>query len=101
METTSKKTIAKVERYSALKLQMNELSKEISDLAADLKETMAHLETNILVAGDYAMVISDRERKDLDKDKVKSLLGDDYNSCLKKVPYKTFEVKKAKGESWE
>lgn len=82
-------------RFSEIKKTAKALADEEQEIRNEIKEIMNNLETKVLVAGNYAAVITDRARKDLDKEKIQELLGDDYLDCVIKVSYQIFEVKKA------
>lgn len=96
MKTTEKKsTVDLVSRLSKVIEARRSLDKEEQEIKVRLKATMYEMDTKVLAAGDYVMVISDRIRKDLDKDMVKLLLGNNYDDCIKESAYQIFEVKKA------
>lgn len=93
--TTNKKILEKVERFSELKKKTKDLVDEQLEIREELESILISLDTRILVVGDYAVVITDRVRKDLDKEKVHELLGETFLECFRKVEYQTLEVKKA------
>lgn len=96
MKTTeNKETIKLVQECSHFNIALKEIGLAQSNLKAKLKMIMIDLKVKVLGVGNYVLVITDRSRMDLDKDKVKALLGDKYDSCLKKVDYQTFEIKEA------
>ena len=96
MKTTQNKTIiGLVNRLSEVIETRKSLDTEEKSIKAALKDAMAEFNTNILGAGNYVMIISDRTRSELDKELVKSLLGEKYDGCIKKSEYQIFEVKKA------
>lgn len=93
--TENKKTIALVDRLSEINEVLKALAEEQSTIKADLKALMVEMETNVLGAGKYLLVINDKVRTDLNKQGLKILLGDKYENFLTKTSYQTFEVKKA------
>lgn len=93
--TENKRTIALVDRLSEINEVLKALAQEQATIKTDLKALMVEMETNVLGAGKYLLVINDKVRTDLDKAMVQKLLGDKYADCIKKTDYQTFEVKKA------
>lgn len=96
MKTTEKKaTLALINRLSDINAASKELAAEAASIKAELKSIMLDMDTKVLAAGDYILVISDRVRTDVNKDRVQQLLGTNYEKCLKKIDYQTFEIKKS------
>ncbi len=96
MKTTeNKKILGLVSRLSEIIESRKTLETEERAIKTDLKAIMAEFGSNVLGAGNYVMVISDRTRFELDKEVVKSLLGEKYEECIKKTEYQIFEVKKS------
>lgn len=93
--TTNEKIHSKVKRFSELKRSLKELSDEEQKIKEELKDIMHNLGTKILISGEFVALITDRARKDLDKQKIQEILGDDFAECLKNVEYQIFEVKKS------
>lgn len=96
MKTTENKTIvALVERLSNVLEKKKALELEEKEMKDAIKDILKGFEVNILGAGEYVVVLSDRTRRDVDKQKVKELLGDKYSEVEKKTEYQTLEVKRA------
>lgn len=96
MKSTEKKeTIALVERMAEISEAMKDMSEEYATIKTHLKSLMAEMDTNVLGAGRYVMIISNRFRKDLNKELVQALLGERYKDCITTAEYQTFEVKKS------
>lgn len=93
--TENKRTLELVSRLSELVENRLKMAKEEKEIKDELRAVLDNLGTRILGAGDYVMVVTDRTRNDMDKEKVKALLGDQFATVFKQVDYQTFEVKKA------
>lgn len=94
--TTNKETIVRLKRLSEILETKKNLETEERDLKTALKDIMTELDTNILNAGELTAIVSTRTRVDLNKMKVKIMLGDEqYEECLTSSTYKIFEIKKA------
>ncbi len=93
--TEKKSTLEKIERYTELNEMMKVMTKELGEIKTDLKNIMIESNTNSLNAGNYICVVTTRTRTEVDKEKVKIMLGTKFESCLKHSLYQIFEVKKA------
>lgn len=93
--THNKKILSKIERFSKLKKALKNLSDEEALLKIEIKNVMVDLDTKVLIAGDYAVAITDRFRTEIDKKMLEQLLGEDLKHALRMVEYQIFEVKKS------
>lgn len=93
--TTSKKTIELFTRLTELNEQAKLVNKEITDIKDEIKSLMTGFDTKVLSAGDFVASINERKRSELDREKVKDLLKDKYDSVLRTIEYQTFEIKKS------
>lgn len=93
--TTNSKILTKIIRFSQIKKRLKALNDEEHEIKTEIKAIMKDLDTKVLVAGDYAAVITDRMRTDLDKELLRDLFGDQLKNAERQVVYQIFEVKKA------
>lgn len=91
----NKEIISMIVRFTDLKKKIKNLSEEEEEIKKELKRIMDDFDTKVLIAGEYAATLTERVRRDLNKEKLQGLLGDDYNKFLIKIKYRIFEVKKA------
>lgn len=96
MKTTENKTIiAIIERLSNTIAARKEIVAEEESLKESVKDILKGFESNILSAGGYIAIVSNRTRTDFDKDKLRALLGEKLKDFEKKSEYQTLEIKKA------
>jgi hypothetical protein len=69
-----------------------ELEAEEKDLREFFKSYIG--EKSSALAGSYIVTLTNRERKDLDRDAARKLLGERYSELEKKTSYQVLEVKK-------
>jgi predicted phage-related endonuclease len=90
---SSKKVVETVKEFQAIKKQMSEMEATMKELRASLKEALGD-ESSALV-GEFLVLVSERTRKDVDKDALQKELGDAFDKFLKVSSYEILEVKKA------
>lgn len=92
MKTISEDKIKKVARLAEIIAQRKLLDKEEGALKKEIRGYMDN--QAILDAGDYAVIVSMRNRKDLDKEAVLEDLGPDFfEKYTKNIVYEIMEVK--------
>ena len=91
--TTNKKTISKVELLEETIRMRRELEKLERSLKSELYDLLG--ESPNLKAGNFLVIVSERERTDINRDKVKIILGDKYDEVLDTKKYKQLDVRVA------
>lgn len=92
------KSEAKIELVAHL-ARVIDVRKSLEKQEKDLKEQVKALmgDAMVLEAGDFSVVISQRNRRDLDKDAIAHDMGQDFVAKYTKVTtYDTMEIKAAK-----
>jgi hypothetical protein len=79
----------------------HEIREEIRALEAEAKELRPIIDsnlsnTNLLIAGEYALTRTMRERRDLDKDLLKAELGERFSEFEKVSVYAVLDIKKVR-----
>jgi len=96
MKTTENKTIiGLVERLAGIIEMRRTLEADEKEVKSAIKDILAGFEVNVLGAGDFVVILSDRTRTDVDKKKLKVELGERYAEFETKTDYQILEVKKA------
>jgi hypothetical protein len=94
MKTTqNKETLELVDNLHWYIEKRKELEREERRLKSRLYDLLDG--SSSLKAGDYLVVVSERERCDINKEKVKSILGNKYEEVVEVKHYKIMEVKAA------
>ncbi len=96
MKTTrSAKLVSEIEHLNNLIKTRLSIEKEEREIKKRLKDYLQAHSVMALAAGQYVVVITDRQRRELDKEHVQTLLGAQYDECLFLTFYQTLEIKKA------
>ncbi|MEW5759297.1 MAG: hypothetical protein AB1779_00855 [Candidatus Thermoplasmatota archaeon] len=83
----------KLEEYYKLTEQKRKLEKDIEELKKAILIAMGESES--LIEGDYIAVREERERTDIDKDRIKFYLTEEqWNKITRKTSYQVLTVKK-------
>jgi len=93
--TKNKKTVEMAKRFTDIKVLMKHLAEEEAQIKKDLKALMRDMDTNVLIADQFAIALTDRYRMDLDKQILEELLGNSLKEAFVKTHYQIFEIKKS------
>lgn len=95
MKTTSENKIEKVQALFAIIEQRKELEKAEKELKKEIRELMG--DALLLEAGALAVVVSERSRRDIDKEAIAADHGVDFLAqYTKTTSFEIMEVKKTK-----
>jgi hypothetical protein len=75
-----------------------EIRQAIKELEAEAKALRPVLDDavsthNLVTMSGFALIKTDRTRTELDKDAVRSALGDRYDACTKEIKYSVLDIK--------
>ena len=94
MKTTiNLKTIATVTHLKNVIDQRKKLEKEEKELKKQVYAILG--EANSMHVGELLVIISDRQRESLDREKVKVLLGEKFSEVVNTTKYKQLDIKGA------
>ena len=88
----SKDFESQVARARELRDQINAMTKELKPLIDQIEERMG--DDMSAKVGDFLLILTERERTDLDKKALALKLGDELKAFEKKVSYTVLDIKK-------